>query len=84
MRKGFRLGANIVSHNMSLPDQTILIDHQAIESYWTTRVGFVGADADFGALAKPKAIGKPRRGVMDHRSRIDLLQELRCRRAAPR
>ena len=79
MRKGLRLRADIVSHHVTLPHQTIFVDHQSIESYRAAGMRFIGADADLSAFAKAKAIRKPGRGIVHDGGRIDALEELRGR-----
>ena len=60
MGKRFRLGPHIVGNHMPVANQAILIDDQSLQANRATCVCFIRADANFGAFAKAKAIGKAR------------------------
>src|SRR5215471_5674719 len=77
MREGLGLWADVVSHYVALPHQTVFVDHQPIESYRAAGVRFIRADADLSAFAKAKAIRKTGRGIVHNGGRIDALEELR-------
>ncbi len=80
MRKRLGLRADVVSYHVTLPHQTVFVDHQPIESYRATGVRFIRTDADLSASAKAKAIRKTGRGIVHDGSRIDAPEELRgCR-----
>ena len=77
MHKGPGLRADIISHHMALPHQTVFVDHQPIESYRAAGVRFIRANADLSAFAKAKAIGKTGRGIVHDSGRIDMIEKLR-------
>ena len=52
------LGAGIVGHDMAFSVHAVFVNNQAFHSHRSPRVGFIGADAEFGAETKPVTVGK--------------------------
>ena len=66
---------DVLNADLAVAEYDPLLRRQAFKADWATGVDLVGRDADFGAEAIFKTIGKTGRCIDHHRAGVDFIQE---------
>src|SRR5262245_48707686 len=73
-----RIVPRVRGDNMAVADQLIFVDQQAFHPHRAASVRLIGADADFGAEAVAKTVGKASGSVPVDPGGIHFIQEPPC------